>query len=293
MPTKNVDAPKPKSVSDNRPLSDEGFAQFQRFLLENIGLVIGDGKRYLVESRLAPLLGDFRFVSLDDLVREIASGAASTQLRIKVIDSMTTNETSWFRDASQFRMLREHLLPKLFQENTFSVTKIWSAGCSTGQEPYSLSMTISDLLSGSSLPGNPIAEILGTDVATSVIWEARSGCYNRVAVSRGLESKLLNRYFTNKDDIWQVVPEISNRVSFRQLNLLDCFDFLGSFDLIFCRNVLIYFNDDNRRHILSKLTKLLKTKGHLFLASSESLPERFTELRPLTTNGVRHFQRAS
>ena len=258
----------------------EDYRAFQAFLEEASGIVLGPGKEYLVTSRLTRLIREYGFGALGEMIRAL-QGGANPRLRNDVIDAMTTNETFWFRDPPHFRILTEEILPAAKSGRM----RIWSAACSSGQEPYSLSMAVQDfaLRNPGRLAGG--VEILGTDIAQSILNEARQGVYCGMAAGRGLSDEQRQRYFSPEGDCLAVRNEIRQRVLFREFNLTRGFDILGRFDVIFCRNVLIYFSSDMKREILGRMARVLSPGGYLFLGSTESLTGHSTEFEMHSAHG--------
>jgi chemotaxis protein methyltransferase CheR len=266
-------------------LSPEDYAAFRAFLEEVSGIVLGDNKQYLVTSRLTRLMTEYGIESFGALMRELKNNA---KLRHRIMDAMTTNETSWFRDSYPFDIFKEHILLELAKRQQRQV-RIWSAACSTGQEPYSLSMMVSEYLQSrpGSLPATGI-QILGTDISPRVLEQARSGCYENVAVARGLSAERKQRYFRQAaSGCWQVNEVIAARITFRELNLMQPYATLGKFDVIFCRNVLIYFSTELKRDILARMAKALNPGGYLVLGGSESISNYSNDFELLRwRNGV-------
>lgn len=254
-----------------RDLTPTEFAAFQKFLRDSCGILLGDNKQYLLKSRLSGLVKAAGYHGLGDLVAALRHDIVTPELKSRIIDAMTTNETFWFRERVHFEELSGVLLPKWIAARMGGVS-IWSAACSTGQEPYSLSICVEDALR--SQPGpKPVVRILGTDISTSALTEATRAVYGDLALSRGLDSALKTRYFLpDKDDSWRIKPEIAARVRFQAFNLLSPYTALGRFDAIFCRNVLIYFPDEIKRDVLTRMAGALKPGGYLFLGSVENLP---------------------
>lgn len=249
-------------------IEPQDYEDFRLFLEKSCGLVLGDNKHYLVTSRLSRLMDEFSVASVSDLLRLLKSGTRAG-LRARVIEAMTTNETYWFRDVFPFEILRERILPELGKRGVNPV-KVWSAACSSGQEAYSVSMVVSELQQ--SRPGLlKDVQIVGTDISTAIVNDARAATYDHLSVGRGLSPERRDRYFMRKDDRWQVRPEIRARASFREFNLLDSYSLLGRFDIIFCRNVLIYFSPESKRDILNRMADILNPGGYLFLGASESM----------------------
>ncbi len=269
-------------------LTHEAFQAFKEFLYLHTGITLADDKRYLVQSRLNHLLLETGMSTFSELVDKLIQDALPSQVRTRLIDAMTTNETFWFRDAQQFELLQKQLLPTLSRR--LRPARIWSAACSTGQEPYSISMCVHEAIRFN--PSLKIeVQILATDLASSVLETARRAIYSDLAMSRGLPEDFKQRYFLPHPDGWQLKPEITRLVRFQQLNLLNSFATLGKFDLIFCRNVLIYFAPERRREILERMTAALNPKGYLFLSSTESLPSGLDGLFPVLAFGVRYYQK--
>jgi len=198
-------------------------------------------------------------------------------LRESVVDAMTTNETLWFRDTHPFRILEEIILPELLDNRTTAI-KLWSAACSTGQEPYSISM-IFDEYKRKHPAARSTLNIVATDISPTVLAAAKKAEYEMLAIGRGLSKERVDKYFIKSaNDSWKVKPEFTKAVSFRSLNLMDSYQVLGKFDIVFCRNVLIYFSAEAKKDILSRLHGSLKPGGYLVLGASESLsglPDKF------------------
>lgn len=251
------------------PIGKDEYRAFQDFLEKASGIVLGDSKEYLVASRLSGLMRKRGYASLGALLDVLRRGA-DMSLRTAVVDAMTTNETFWFRDISHFRLLTEQVLPEAGGRGPRPL-RIWSAACSSGQEPYSISMAVQDYQSAhpGRLAGN--VEITATDISTDILLQARKGEYCGLSVSRGLDAKQRKQYFTPKGDCLEVRPEIRRRILFRELNLVGSYSLLGRFDVIFCRNVLIYFSSALKADILKRMSQALNPGGYLFLGSTESL----------------------
>lgn len=249
-------------------ITNEDYQAFRKFLEEVSGIVLGENKQYLVTSRLTKLIAESEIDSFRTMMSRMKTDG---KLRHRIMDAMTTNETSWFRDVYPFDILKEKLLPELAKTQPRTI-RIWSAASSTGQEPYSLSMMTQEYLK--SKPGSlsPTAvQIIGTDISPSVLAVAKSGVYEGVAVSRGLPQERKTRFFDELSNGWKVNAEIRKRVSFRELNLMQSYSLLGRFDIIYCRNVLIYFSTDLKRDILARMAKCLNPGGFLVLGGSESI----------------------
>lgn len=252
-------------------VSNADFEQFRAFLEKSCGIVLGSNKQYLVTSRLNRLMQDNHLQSLGELVRKIESMPRGG-LREQVVDAMTTNETLWFRDTYPFEVLKSRLLPEVAKVANGMRLRIWSAACSSGQEPYSLSMAIDEFEKANLGVLRGGVQIVATDLSGSMLNAAKAGEYDSLAIGRGLSQDRLQRYFDKREEgRWAVKAPVKQRVEFRALNLLDSYASLGKFDLVFCRNVLIYFSADVKKQILTKIHGTLKPGGYLFLGASEAL----------------------
>nr|WP_319555757.1 protein-glutamate O-methyltransferase [uncultured Vibrio sp.] len=260
-------------------IGDQEYRDFSRFLEAQCGIVLGDSKQYLVRSRLSPLVTRFKLASLSDLLRDVVSGR-NRELRIAAVDAMTTNETLWFRDTYPFTVLAEKLLPEIAANKR--PIKIWSAASSSGQEPYSIAMTI--LETQQRKPGLlPSISITATDISTSMLEMCRAGVYDNLALGRGLSPERRRTFFEeNGDGRMKVKENVKRLVNFRPQNLLDSYALVGKFDIIFCRNVLIYFSPEMKAKVLNQMANQLNPGGYLLLGASESLTgltDRFEMVR--------------
>ncbi|MBY4675917.1 CheR family methyltransferase [Marinobacterium arenosum] len=247
------------------------FALFSRFLEDSCGIVLSENKQYLVQSRLGKILQEQQVSSLSDLVSRLSRPGGS-RLKEQVIDAMTTNETLWFRDSHPYDLLKARVLPELVENNAVGKLRIWSAACSTGQEPYSLSMILSEFKEQNRSAFGLGEEIVATDISTHVLAQAKAGVYEMLALGRGLSPERKNRFFHERPDgSWEVQSAIKSKVRFQHFNLLGPYGSLGRFDIIFCRNVLIYFSTERKLEILRKMHGVLRKGGYLFLGASESL----------------------
>lgn len=252
-------------------LSNHDYESFRTFLESACGIVLGENKHYLVVSRLSRLMADEGVETLADLVAHLKDDR-KRQLRERIVEAMTTNETFWFRDTFPFDILKEVIFPDLATRRVRS-PRIWSAACSSGQEPYSISMTIQEYQA--SHPGSLTdAQILATDISPAILHDAKEASYDALALARGLSNERKQKYFSPlRDGYWQARPEVRNRVRFSQANLLQSYSLLGRFDVIFCRNVLIYFSSESKADILARMARALNPGGYLFLGSSESISQ--------------------
>lgn len=256
-------------------MNSSGFTQqeyegFCRFLEDACGIVLGDNKHYLVSSRLNRLMQEYQLNTLGQVVerlrRDIGPG-----FRERIIEAMTTNETFWFRDTFPFEILKKRIFPDFSAARHRQPLRIWSAACSSGQEPYTISMTTSEYLKESpgGLPGD--VQIVATDISDRMIEMGKRARYDELSVARGLSPERKASFFNHHGNEWEVKPEIRRRVTFRHLNLLQSFSSLGRFDVIFCRNVLIYFSGESKRDITSRFAQSLNPGGYLLLGASESM----------------------
>lgn len=254
----------------------EHYQEFREFLEKACGIVLGDNKQYLVTSRLARLLAEHGIDSLRELIARMQQ-SSQRALREAVVDAMTTNETLWFRDVHPFNILRDRLLPELQQASGRAAAgplRIWSAACSSGQEPYSLSMTVEEYRQANMGVLRQPVEIVATDLSRSMLEACRLAEYDQLSLSRGLSRERLQRFFDPLGgDRWAVKKDIRQRVRFQSLNLLDSYLALGRFDVVFCRNVLIYFAGERKTDILRRIHAMLRPGGYLVLGASEGLTD--------------------
>jgi chemotaxis protein methyltransferase CheR len=240
----------------------------RRLLKQRSGLVLSADKQYLVESRLLPVARKAGLASLTALVEALKFGENDALVNM-VVEAMATNESFFFRDKIPFEHLRTIVMPALLAARRIHRTiRIWCAAASTGQEPYSLTMCLKQM--EHELIGWRI-EILATDLCSEVLEKARHGLYSQFEVQRGLPIQLLIRYFTQVGELWQIAPEFRAMVKYRQLNLLSDFANLGIFDLIFCRNVLIYFDQQTKVDVLNRLARVTASDGFLVLGAAETV----------------------
>lgn len=247
------------------------FEQFRVFLEKACGILLGENKQYLVSSRLNKLMEQQGIKSLGELVQRIQAQPRGG-LREQVVDAMTTNETLWFRDTYPFEVLKNKVIPEFIRNNPGQRLRMWSAACSSGQEPYSISMAIDEFERSNLGQLKMGAQIVATDLSGTMLTNCKTGEYDSLAIARGLSQERLQRYFETKGSgRWAVKPAIRSRVEFRSFNLLDSYASLGKFDVVFCRNVLIYFSAQVKKDILLRIHSTLKPGGYLFLGASEAL----------------------
>ncbi|MEK1906938.1 MAG: protein-glutamate O-methyltransferase CheR [Pseudomonas sp.] len=247
------------------------FEQFRVFLEKACGILLGSNKQYLVSSRLNKLMEQQGIKTLGELVQKMQLQPRGG-LREQVVDAMTTNETLWFRDTYPFEVMKNRVLPEMIKASPNQRLRIWSAACSSGQEPYSLSMTIDEFEKTNLGQLKAGVQIVATDLSGSMLTACKSGEYDSLAMGRGLSQERLQRYFDPKGPgRWAVKAPIKSRVEFRAINLLESYAALGKFDIVFCRNVLIYFSAEVKKDILTRIHATLKPGGYLFLGASEAL----------------------
>lgn len=251
------------------------FLLLQKYIEEQCGITISADKAYLIESRLYKLVLDAGLDSFEKFYRLLQS-RRDPQMITNVIDAITTNETLWFRDKSPWEILEKKLLPQYIQElqqKKRQKVRIWSAACSTGQEPYSIAMSIDRYLTSHGITDVNLSafEIMATDISQAVLQVAMAGRYDNISIMRGLEMGYRDRYFTNEGRVWILRDPIKKAVQFRQFNLQESFMKLGIFDVIFCRYVVIYFSETFKQELFGKIKSSLQRDGALFLGSSEVL----------------------
>mgnify|MGYP005839236747 CR=1 FL=1 len=254
-----------------------GFEALCAYLRKHSGLVVDSEKSYLVENKVMPIVERERLQNLGDLVQRLERGD-NPRLAREVVQAMTINETYFFRDKAPFAKFSEAMLPHLVKARTADrPIRIWCAACSTGQEPYSLAMLAAE--AQSLLRGRRL-EIVATDLAEAPLAKARAGIYTAFEVQRGLPENLLQRYFRASGAQWELADALRATVTFKPFNLLSDYGQLGTFDIIFCRNVLIYFDVHRKADILSRLSRVLAADGYLVLGSSENIFARNSGFSP-------------
>ncbi|MBN4053206.1 protein-glutamate O-methyltransferase CheR [bacterium AH-315-L15] len=241
---------------------------FFQLLHRESGLVLDESKQYLIETRLEPLAVQEGFASIEALGKALKQNT-NPLLRQKVVDAMTTNETSFFRDRRPFDAMKEEILPTLIKAKAENKKiRIWCAASSSGQEPYSIAMLLCEM--GIELKGWHV-RILATDIADTVLKKARSGTYSQHEIQRGLPTPYLLRYFDQKNSMWVIRDSVKKFIEFRQINLLSSFSSIGPVDVIFCRNILIYFDKKTKEDVLNRMADVLSPSGILFMGISETL----------------------
>jgi chemotaxis protein methyltransferase CheR len=261
-------------------ITREEMPVWSRYIQEICGIHLDDSKGYLLETRLGGLLSEAGASNFSELFYK-AKADSTTKLRGKIIEAFTTNETSFFRDTSPFDLLRHKLIPEMVDRHSKNggriPIRIWSAACSTGQEAYSTGIVLKELLGD--LTRYDI-RILGTDISNKVVAQASYGEYNRLELDRGLGSEALTRHFSVSGERWRIRDEIRAMATFRTMNLLEPFSFPQPFDIIFCRNVAIYFTEADKTRLFHNLARFLAKDGGLIIGSTESISGLCPELEP-------------
>jgi chemotaxis protein methyltransferase CheR len=260
-------------------MTELDFEFLRAYLKQRSGLALTAEKRYLVESRLAPVCRRFNYATLRDLIGSLKIGH-DTAIERAVVEAMTTNETFFFRDRLPFDLFRDVVLPEALARNAVRRRlRIWCAAASTGQEPYSIAMLLQE--AGVKLAGWQV-DIVATDISSEVIDKAKLGLYSQFEVQRGLPVQWLLKYFTQIGEQWQIAASLRSMVEFRQFNLLHGYEGLGTFDVIFCRNVLIYFDAPTKSEILARFGNSLVPGGALLLGAAETVIGLTDRLAPDT-----------
>jgi len=248
-------------------MKPEDFAFIAKMLKERSGLIVTPDKAYLLESRLTPIARKRGLKGLEELLQQLPRGGEDLQR--EVTEAMTTNESFFFRDIKPFDQFKTLVLPQLIQNRSSKRSfRIWSAASSSGQEAYSLSMIIKE--ESAKLPGWK-TEIVGTDISHEMLEKARAGVYSQFEVQRGLPVQMMVKYFKKNNETWQIDPAIRQMVQFREYNLLHDLKPLGQFDVVFCRNVLIYFDQPTKTKVLENISKILPDDGLLYLGGAETV----------------------
>jgi len=261
----------------------------RKLMKDRSGLVLSADKQYLVESRLLPVARKRGINGLGDLVQKLKSGNES--LTVEVVEAMTTNESFFYRDKIPFDHFRDTILPALHRARSGRRRlRIWCAAASTGQEPYSLAMCLKEM--GDKFAGWRV-EIIGTDLSTEVLEKAKAGLYSQFEVQRGLPIQMLVKHFAANGELWQVSAELRAMVQFRPLNLLQDFSHLGMFDVVFCRNVLIYFDQATKIGVLDRIARILEPDGYLALGAAETVVGLTESFKPLAERRGLYVQNAA
>lgn len=274
-------------MTSEKILTHADFEFLARYVEEATGIHLKADKEFLLRDRLLPILAEDQLSSFAELAI-LLQKSPNAPVRKKIIEAITTNETYFFRDTRVFDVLKSHILPDILEINRGKKTRILSAASSTGQEIYSVAMMAHDIFQGKyqKTVSPDDLQLLGIDVSTDALAQARSGSYNEVEIKRGLPEEMRNRFFREDGGVWRAQERITQLVNFRQYNLLDSLPILGKFSLILCRNVLIYFEKATKQKILMGLEALLEPQGVLLVGATENLIGLTTSLERQQSEGV-------
>jgi chemotaxis protein methyltransferase CheR len=260
-------------LSSKIAINHEEFELLREYIQRECGIVVGDEKVYLIESRLARLVVETKSKNFKEFYLK-AKSDISKKIRNKIIDAMTTNETLWFRDAKPWTAIKEVIIPKFIKDlksGSKRTINIWSAASSTGQEPYSFAMLVLEALRKEPRIRKEQFKILATDISPSALFMAISGRYNTIAMSRGMIPQFRDKYFVKNGPVSVISDEVKSMVTFKKFNLQRPFTKVPQSDLIFCRNVAIYFSADFKKELFKKIHQKLNKDGYFMLGSTESL----------------------
>ncbi|MBF0451471.1 MAG: protein-glutamate O-methyltransferase CheR [Candidatus Magnetomorum sp.] len=278
-------------------LSKQDFDYIREYIKKNCGIALKDDKKYLIHQRLEPLLKSYQINSFSELTVQLMKNA-STKLREDIILAMTTNETSFFRDRHPFDTFEKLVLEKFkkkFKEQKGKKFRIWSAGASTGQEPYTIAMLIYEFVEKNKQYGFSLDNfvIAASDISTRALNKAKSATYYDAEINRGLSLDRKLKYFKKEDKHWQLEQHIRNMVTFYQLNFMDSLSRMGSFDMIFCRNVLIYFDQNTKKMILQQFHRMLVESGFFILGAMENAHNESDMFSPIRFGSTLLYQKKS
>lgn len=255
-------------------VTPEEFKAFSKYILDISGIALDVGKEYLLETRLNPLINRLGLISYSQLLQK-AKTDFKKEIENEIIDAISTNETYFFRDKAPFELLQHKIFPDLIDKRsknrggTKTPIRLWSAANSTGQEIYSIAMTLIEM---GVTPDKYNIKLFGTDISDAAIAYASYGAYNKFEVARGLDPRRLSAYFQKMDDDrYKIKDNVRMMAQFRKMNLMKPFMGIGKFDIVLCRNVMIYFTSEDRRRIYQSISKVLEPDGYLLIGSTESL----------------------
>ena len=248
-------------------IKTEDFAMLADILKQRSGLALSGDKTYLLQSRLTPLARKLGYGTIDELIGDVRANKSEHMLT-SITEAMTTNETLFFRDGKPFDILKNFVVPYLLENRPAKTIKIWCAACSSGQEPYSIAMQMKEI--GLKLKDWRLS-IMGTDISNEIVDRAKTGLYSQFEVQRGLPVQHLVKYFSQEDEAWRINQELRDMVKYRTANLLEGLSFIGINDIVFCRNVLIYFDIETKAQVLERIAKQMPKDGFLFLGTAESV----------------------
>ena len=245
----------------------QDFEYYREVLASRSGLVIGPDKTYLLDSRLSPVAKKWGYSDIISMTKDLRQ-SNDEKLLIDIVEAMTTNETSFFRDIKPFQLMENIVLPYFQNERSKKSLRIWCSACSSGQEPYSLAMILSEM---ADVFGNWNIEIYATDISHQILNQAKKGIFTQFEVQRGLPVNYLMKYFEKVEEKWKIKDEIQKKVKFEYLNLLKPWPAMNTFDIVFCRNVLIYFNEETKKSVLERIADVMADDGYLFLGGAETV----------------------
>ncbi len=276
-------------------ITNQEFTLLRNFIEEQCGITLGTEKIYLVESRLAKLVKKAGGSCFGDLYRQLKNSSQSRYLLGMMVDAITTNETLWFRDQYPYQILSDHILPQLkarIDGGRRRKMEIWSSACSTGQEPYSIAMKVLDFFRYCDCEEacHQQVKILASDISQKSLSQARAGIYDRTAMSRGLSQEDRKRFFTEENGKWAIAEEVKRLVSFKEYNLKSLDYGMGPFDIIFLRNVIIYFSDAFKKTLLNRISSLLSPGGYLFLGAGETIRDFTKAFDILSYRGAPYYR---
>jgi chemotaxis protein methyltransferase CheR len=254
-------------------VTPDEFKNFTKYILDISGISLDTGKEYLLETRLSQLIAKYGCSAYSQLL-QMAKTDVKREIENQIIDAISTNETYFFRDKSPFELLQHKIFPDLIDRSTRQnpsakpIIRLWSAANSTGQEIYSIAMTLIEM---GITPDKYSVKLFGTDISDAAIAQASYGLYNKFEVARGLDPRRLNRYFDKHEDRYKIKDEVRVMAQFKKMNLMKPFVGLGKFDIVLCRNVMIYFTSQDRKKIYHNISKVLEPHGYLLIGSTESL----------------------
>ncbi|MBL6959071.1 MAG: protein-glutamate O-methyltransferase [Rhodospirillales bacterium] len=259
-------------------MTPEDFQFISKLIKERSGLVLTEDKSYLLESRLMPVARKRGLKGLEELISTLRTHKEEAFI-VEVTEAMTTNESFFFRDNKPFDLFRDQVMPEMLKNRaTQKSLRVWCAAASSGQEPYSLAIILKEM--AAQMAGWK-AEIIGTDISKDILKKAQDGLYSQFEVQRGMPIQMLMKYFEKQDELWAIKPEIKELVQYRFYNLLDSLLPLGKFDVVFCRNVLIYFDQETKGKVLDQISTLLPPDGVLFLGGAETVLGISDKFKPL------------
>ncbi|MGC3961403.1 MAG: protein-glutamate O-methyltransferase CheR [Verrucomicrobiota bacterium] len=261
-------------------ISQTDFEYVSRLARNEAAIVLEPGKEYLVENRLTPVAQKEGFASLPDFIQSLRAKPKLNGQHFKAIEALTTNETLFFRDFHPFEALRRQIIPKILERRASARRlSIWSAACSSGQEPYSLAMMLREHFPQLA---NWTVSIIATDLSSAILKSAQEGCYTQFEVNRGLPATYLLKYFSKQGEKWHIKEEVKRFITFRQMNLVQPWPVMHPFDIVMIRNVMIYFDVETKKNILQKIRNCLLPNGYLFLGTAETTTNLDPAFQPVT-----------